>query len=670
MLKMQLGSRQLNKVLIWFVLLGLLATLPLTYGRWVTEQSAKQVEVVFDYSDLLVIASYQPNPKAFITEQLEQLKAIGIQSLAVYEATLNELNWSGRLQLYTAKEARLLKREAYKGQNYTYVLFSDQQFESVLGSIIEKAFTDRDVAVKPWEYGGKSGLEIQLGMEEATIVPMEPDPLTLQDITEAGFIPVVRLSNNRAFDAMEMDDLLARLKSYGVRWIVFSGDEVTGYEEGKLQNVNMMAELLNKHDIGFAAIEMLRTPQKGMNRLAYLTNYDTIRLHSLPELNSGDSPQVISDRLQLAVKDRDIRMLYLNAEMRKQTEKAIYKHTLANLYEGLKGENGALSRIQKAGYTLGEAEPFAVKEIAGERIFKAIALLGAVAFITLLAAQFVPSLTILIFIIGLIGSGGLYVLSSSLLSQALALGTAISAPTLAVIWAIRHMKRYRDRDPRGKFSLIKAIATFVAASCISLSGAFFIIGLLNNVTYMLVLEQFRGVSLLHLAPIALVAVYVYFFSEQLTPQALYERTKQLLLTNVKVLWVILAGMAGVVVLYYLSRTGNEGQVSSVEMNFRAFLENTLGVRPRTKEFLLAHPLMVCAIYFAAKYKHVMALSVVGVIGQLSMVDTFAHIHSPLSISFIRGVYGMVIGIVVGVVLIVMINALIRGWKRWQPRLSD
>ncbi len=661
-------SDQYNKILVWLVIIGLLASLPLAYGRWMTERSSDRVEVVFDYSDLVVIASYQPDPQAFIKEHLEQVRALGVHSLAVYESTLMDLRFNHRIQLYNAGDAALLHGQAHVGRNSTYVLFDHEEAEQALRPIIEEEFAARDVAVEPWEALGLQGLKIDMAYEQASIIPMAPDPITLNEISGMGFTPVVRLSNNRPFNPQALDTLLAELKAYGTKWIVFSGEEVTGYKAGDQERLGMVAELMNKHEIGFAVIEMSKIPQKGVNALAYMTDYRTVRLHSLLEANSAESKQVISDRLQLAVKDRDIRMLFLNAEIRKDTAKATYKHTLGNLYESLKGADGAFAKIESAGYTLGGAEPFKVKEIPGERWLKILLLLGAVALIALLIGQFFPVLMMPAFLLGVLGAGGLSFLSSSVASQALALGAAISSPTLGVIWAVNRIKQQSSEASSAKLG--GTIALFVTASVISLSGALYIIGLLNHVTYMLVLEQFRGVTLLHLAPIGLIAIYIYFFSDRLSFKAIYQRTRKLLLANIKVIWVVLAGVGGVAILYYLSRTGNEGQASALEMNFRAFLENTLGVRPRTKEFLLAHPLFIAGLYFAVKYKYVLYLAVVGVIGQLSMVDTFAHIHSPIDISFIRGLLGLFIGLIIGVILIIIGKWLLRSWERWGHRLSE
>jgi hypothetical protein len=145
-----------------------------------------------------------------------------------------------------------------------------------------------------------------------------------------------------------------------------------------------------------------------------------------------------------------------------------------------------------------------------------------------------------------------------------------------------------------------------------------------------------------------------------------QRLKNILTSNIRVLWLVLVGVALAAGFYYLSRTGNAGQASVLEKIFRSFLENTLGIRPRTKEFLLAHPLFLLGAYLSVRYKNAVYLLLFGVIGQLSIVDTFAHLHTPIVISGIRIVYGLLFGTLFGLIFIGVWEILTRSWKRWVP----
>jgi hypothetical protein len=283
-----------------------------------------------------------------------------------------------------------------------------------------------------------------------------------------------------------------------------------------------------------------------------------------------------------------------------------------------------------------------------------------------MVSYFIPFLTIAAFLIGLVGSAGLYVLNASLLEQALALFAAISAPTVAVILAIRKVNETQQTIPDmtpGR-RVTHSIVLLVKTSILSLAAVPIVVALLNNVTYMLVLEQFRGVNLLAAAPIALIAVYVILYRGGST----YHSILKLLKSPITLTWVIAAGIVAIVGWYYLTRTGNSGSVSSIEMAFRSFLENIFGVRPRNKEFLLAHPMMVLGVFLSFKYRHAVYLLIIGVMGQLSMVGTFTHIHTPLYISAIRVLLGLGLGLIIGLIAILVWQVAERIWKRWSPLL--
>ncbi|MBP1992621.1 hypothetical protein J2Z66_004230 [Paenibacillus eucommiae] len=674
-------NKLLRKALWWLVIIGMLCSLPLVYTRYETETSAKQVEFVFDYRDLLDIADLQTSPQDFVKKQLVAMKEAGIGSLAVYEATLSELRQSRLIEMYNSREAVALTQTiGLPNENFTYILFSDAQARLQLQPLIEKTFADLQVRTRPWSFKNQAGLIIEMIMDEASLKPMDPDPITLSMLKEQGFQIVVRLSNRRAFVPNQMDALLKHLYSFGVKKIIVDGDSVPGYtEEDTSENLDKMAELLHKYGMGLAAIEMLKQPQKGFNTLAKETNFDVVRLHSYMERDGEklmenlkkeeleQRIQAAADRLVLAVKDRNIRMVFLNAKPLKSLDRAAIVNPLNALYASLNGKDGAIPRIEKAGFTTGQAEAFLVKESSWQKVARFFILVGSVSLITLLISYFFPQVALLVFVIGLVGAVGLHTLSGSLYAQGLALGAAISAPSIAVMLAIRSV--IQGKAARWRSGIAFALLQIIKTSAISMIGVVYVIVLLNQITYFLVLEQFRGVGLLHLLPIAIVAIYLLLFSDDSTYTQKLQKLKAILSSNIRVLWLVLVGIAVAAGYYYLSRTGNEGQAPAFEKLFRSFLENTLGVRPRIKEFLFAHPLFFLGAYLSIRYKHAVYLMLIGVIGQLSIVDTFAHLHTPMAISGIRISYGIIFGIIVGLVMIAVWEIVVRSWKRWAPQFK-
>ncbi|MBD2845858.1 hypothetical protein IDH44_11705 [Paenibacillus sp. IB182496] len=700
---MQNLNRKARKWLWGLVVLGLIAAVPLTVLRVQMEDSSNQVEFVVNYRDVLRIGSYYGEPEDFVAGQLEHMREAGVTTMAVFESNLDELSWAGRVALYSSAQMALLQGEpAPVNANYAYVLFPDARTAEALTPMIETTFAKAEVQVEPWAYEGRPGLLLRTSLEDAVVKTMPPDPLALEEIRAAGFQILPRLSDRiRPFEEERVDALLAQFKALGVERILFDGATATGFaDEAELGSLRIFGELLNKHGIGLVAIENLSNQQSGFNQLAYATDYDVVRLHSLSDAEAMRlSPETIADRFVLAAKDRNIRMFYMNSQPFRSLEEGGIVHSLDNLYDALRGDEdnaGAIARLADFGFSTGQAKSFDYQHPSWSTPLKGVAALGAIALIALLIGAFLPLLLTPAFVLGLIGSAGLYVLSSALLEQGLALGASIAAPTLALIWVLNRIRLHTEGDRRyvgGSWDesdrraarsdklfggqwvfhglpaarrLTMAIGLYVAAAVLSLVAVPLIIALLNNVTYSLVLQQFRGVSLLHLAPIALVALYVFLY----TGASPLDNLRKLLRLQITVLWVVVAGVLGVAGMYYLSRTGNSGQASSVEMLIRTTLETTIGVRPRFKEFMFAHPLLLAGIFLALRYRAAWVLLIVAAMGQLSMVDTFAHIHTPVYISAIRVALGLGIGLIFGLVLIGVWQLAEGVWRKWGKTLAS
>src|SRR5690606_863926 len=228
------------------------------------------------------------------------------------------------------------------------------------------------------------------------------------------------------------------------------------------------------------------------------------------ETEASLEPNVIADKFVLAVKDRNIRMLFLNTKAARNTEKGYMDDYLDSIIESLSGPQGAIERIEKAGYQIGEAHAFVEhgKTLNG---LKLVLLAGGTALIALTIGYFVRSLVTVIFIIGILGVFALYGLSSSIALQAMALGVGICAPTWSTLYAIRSIEQFRNRGQAS--SVWKAIGIFLRTTILTLIGIAYVVGLLTGLSYYLVLEQFRGVTLLHMVPIVLVGIYVLLFRE-------------------------------------------------------------------------------------------------------------------------------------------------------------
>lgn len=670
--KWVLWNNASRKWLWLIVIIGLVASIPVIRDRVQTESSANKVELVFNYRGLLDISAYQAHPQDFINQQMTRLKDAGVTTMAVFESTLDELKKTRRLMVYSGQDiANMTKQLIPSNANYTYVLFTSEENAQTYTPIIEQTFAERQIPVEPWEYEGRSGLILQTPPENANMQPMQPDPVAVKLLRDNGFHILPRISDTVPYNQQSMERLLTFFEENGVTRILFDGDAVKGYNDNaEMKSLDQFAELLNKHHIGLAAIENLKKPQAGFQTLAYKIDYNVTRLYSLSDADANLKEDTIADRFVLAAKDRNIRMIYMNAAPSRNTAKAAITDPIENLINSLGEPGHAVERMGKHGFELGQAEAFTVKDSSIQRYAKLIALIGAIALIALMVSYFAPVLTIAVFLLGLVGSAGLFLLKPTLLEQGVALLAAIAAPTIAMVLAVRTVNATQLRQPDAPAGrrLAQTIVLYVRTSVISFIAVPFVIALLNNITYSLVINQFRGVSLLHFAPIGLVAIYIVFYRG--SGSISVKQVKDMLRMPINILMVILALVAAAVGYYYLSRTGNAGSVTPFEMFLRTTLEDTFGVRPRFKEFVLGHPLFIVGVFAALKYRKVIFVLIIATMGQLSMVDTFAHIHTPAVLSLIRGVMGLGLGLILGIIAVGVWQVAEGCWKKWSPLLKS
>jgi len=198
----------------------------------------------------------------------------------------------------------------------------------------------------------------------------------------------------------------------------------------------------------------------------------------------------------------------------------------------------------------------------------------------------------------------------------------------------------------GKFSLVKSVLIFLLIAALSLLSGTAVSGLLANKDFMLGIDLFRGVKIVSIVPI-LILIYMLY------KENLKKFLKKPLLYGEAIFIVFLLSAVG----FYILRTGNYGSTISLEDNFRLFLERILFIRPRFKEFLIGHPFMLLAIYLKYKENNFLwkPFFIVGIIGQISIINTFCHIHTPFFVSVMRSFNGIFVGLILGIILIYFYN---------------
>ena len=213
---------------------------------------------------------------------------------------------------------------------------------------------------------------------------------------------------------------------------------------------------------------------------------------------------------------------------------------------------------------------------------------------------------------------------------------------------------------------------------VSLAIAFSIAALFSTPDFTLGFVGFRGVKLALLLP--LIAALFYFYRAREIRHFLQEPV------NVeRLVWGgDLIGCVG----YYVLRSGHGTSVDAggTELQIRGWLERALGVRPRFKEFFIGHPALLLGFYLRARFPKgaevfpdrpgpwAQALHfifhdarpflMVGFVGQLSIVNTFCHAHTPLGVSALRTFHGLWLGGLFGAAVL---GAFRWAHARWSAR---
>lgn len=200
----------------------------------------------------------------------------------------------------------------------------------------------------------------------------------------------------------------------------------------------------------------------------------------------------------------------------------------------------------------------------------------------------------------------------------------------------------------------------IALGVLVVSGSV-LLALLGGADYYLNNLIFRGVKLTLLAPIAFAAgMLCLFYSEKSIKELLISLPKTVKGAVAKIriyhiLLVLLVGAAGVL---YLARSGNSG-ISLWENQFRNFLSDISGARPRTKEFLIGWPCFVLWMYYMRK-DSVILKWIFGVGASLlfaSATNTFCHVFTDGGISLMRTANGLAASLPM-IAVVVVGNALV------------
>lgn len=435
--------------------------------------------------------------------------------------------------------------------------------------------------------------------------PVGFNPIVVEQIIKSGLTVVPRLELTSASKTLFID----RIGSLNPNLIIFKGNGPV------IDGESLLA--LNTR-IGLVEF----TNQRGIETLASVDN--AVRVHGIsqPEMESLDYDRIIARYLR-GVRERNIRVLYLRPFLG------------TNGWESTQALISDLTtELIDSGYTVGTASPYPAWQpsILSLIIVSLGIIVGTIKLVGKWIA-FSPTWSWIITGFFWLVSSIVLVVNPVLGQQVIALLGSIVFPCLALTYVFT------------KSSSI--IGSYVRVTMISLLGGLLVVGMLSGSDYLIKLQEFRGVKLMHIAPVVITFIYGLIVTNLpfKSVQDIMEQIRTAWYESIPVKYLVGCGIGLGIAAVYLLRTDNFLlPVSQIEIAIREGLEQLLVARPRTKEFLLGHPALYLVL--AAKQKHPILLAI-AVVGQLSIINTFTHVHTPLLLSGLRVFYGLLFGYLIG-----------------------
>ena len=499
------------------------------------------------------------------------------------------------------------------------------------------------------------------------------------------------------------------LEQYASPYFMNSGDELIGYESA--EGRELLAQYLRESGASLAMVEQNDQSQNitwpGTVELLNSIDYHGIRvfnewgyIQNRYAYCGYTGPEEITNSFFRAIVERNCKVIWLKMILEPdndvswdadQTEWTYITDPTA--YEKMILDLDA--RLEPMGYTRTTVPPMELETpSAALHIVQGI---GTAALLVLLFDLFFlisRRTSLLLLALAALGMTGLAVLKPASYPLLLSMAGGIVMPSIAAVGLCRVMREKRRQTPRPGLGRLlgDAAVTALTAIATALCGSLLASAALSQLSYILEIDLYRGVKLMQLIPIGLFALaYLLVFAYEETgardavlahvgPRGEKGRIKrfnayfaELMKTPMQLGWflaVVVIAVAAVFLLavfvYYIYRTGNSATTSSTELAFRNFLENTLVIRPRTKEMIVGWPMLLLFVWSLRRgMKFLPMVFGLGMtIGLVSVVNTFLHIRTPFLISLLRTGWGVLFGLLIGLALVLLAELIYRAVRHF------
>lgn len=653
-----------RRVLVAILAVALLACAYVALVRHRYERASRGVEIALDYTDFSALAQAYGYDQARF---LRALQSAGLTSLAVQEQLGSDINGSPGAAAYTGQslidQSRItpladpflgdLVRSGRISPSAIYLIVYDPREFPRYRDQSSMHFGARAVRVLRTAVPAVIEIRTQADFFNGTGFGIPGSTIALA--TGAGLWLAPRVQNDETFGPDQIKAIVRDFARTGrASTVVFFGTrlQVLGYPN----HIGSTASALAHAHVNYGSVEFYTPTQdmKGNEDLARLIPGLTTRVLAIarPELDQLD-PQTIVARYLLGVRERNIRVVYLRPLIHVWRDRTIFE-TNVELVRRIATE------LRTSGFTLGRATPIPAFHV--RLLVIGIATLAVPAVFLLLLDLFgvasIPWALGLFALDAIVFGVAVHFQHDMIARKLIALCGALLFPVIAAVAIAPAFARAQPR-PLGA-TLREGLRLLAVAVAIVLGGALVVVGLLSTPLTMEEIDRFTGVKLILVVPPLVILCLAIASARFGAPPGGW---RSALASPVRVYQLVF----GVIVLtgafFLVIRSGNDSDVapSAFELALRSHLTTLLTVRPRFKEFVLAWPLVMLlpalSVRDLRRFGWIIALG--AGVGLADVVDTFSHLHTPLEISLLRLINGLVVGVVIGIAVVVAYRRLVR-----------
>ena len=609
-----MAQRRPHPLLLAALLAATLLSLFSIYRRFQVESQNRALALA---TEMDTVESLGASAGLSPAEALARLKTSGLNAVVLGEESIGELSGERQLSVHLIGNETVLR-----------------EIDPTVLERVRRGLSTRGFRFD--ERAGEIAVPASPGFVRQTSVGLNPQQAAAA--RAAGMQIIARAGNPAGSSSKYVRGTLEWMHGMGATMFLPSGDQVLGRREA----MQATLETLKKTGMRYLPPEFAKLG--GDANMIEEAPENVVRLHSAQsaELDRLTTEGAV-DRYEKAAREREMRVLLLRP--------------LTNAAEDpLRSFGSFVERVAKAttddGLELGTPHPYTGPSLPGH--FGLLIGLAVAPVVWFAAAAFVDDRRVRLAGAVLLGALAVGCLTKTG-TQLMALLAAAAAPVAAFVLLDELALRLKGPE------WLRILQAFLLVSGVSLVGGLVVAGMLNGLPYYVKADEFKGIKAAVFLPVLGIGWIAFMRLTDWRGNLRSPITWGAVLLSV--------GLAGAMA-FMLARTGNDSGVgaSGPEMALRSLLDRVAYVRPRTKEFLVGHPILVVALGLYLRHRRatepsaarggwIALLLLLGAVGQTSVVNTLCHLHIPVSLSLARIGIGLALGAAFGFALWALVGRL-------------